>query len=268
MKFKTQDREYYIDGTLARNLDIGKTLVKQNWDFVTLLTGIEGGGKSSLGESICSYLDPKFDLSKIVFNPNSFMEAVEKLPRKSAILYDEAYSGLSSRGTLTEVNRALIQKFSEIRSKNLYIEICMPNFWEMDKYIAMWRSRFLISIYNKGMRRGFFKFFSYKRKISLYITGKKFYFSRTYPNFRGRFTKAHIVDTPEYEYKKQTERLMGMDKKTDKFRQQRDSLLLYLKKNDYSEKKVREVLNEATGEKYTLGSVKSMLKKARKENVR
>jgi len=41
-------KEFYLDGILQQNLDSIKPKVKENWDMVFVVSGIEGGGKSTL----------------------------------------------------------------------------------------------------------------------------------------------------------------------------------------------------------------------------
>ena len=102
------------------------------------------------------------------------------------------------------INRTLITMLAEIRQKNLYVFVVMPCFFDLDKYVALWRSRALIHVYTgKNFERGYFAFYNVDKKKDLYILGKKFYsYSNPKPNFIGRFTNFYPVDEKEYRKKK------------------------------------------------------------------
>jgi hypothetical protein len=93
---------------------------------------------------------------------------------------------------------------AEIRQKNLFIFIVLPTFFDLDRYVALWRSRALIHIYTgKSFERGYFMFFNTERKKDLYIYGKKTYsYKMPKANFFGRFPKGYMVNEAEYRKKK------------------------------------------------------------------
>jgi len=199
--------EFSMDGYLHKNLTTAKEIIKKDWDMLFVLDGIEGGGKSVLAQQMAKFLDPNFNLDKIVFTPNNFEKVVKEANKYSCIVYDEAFAGLSSRAAMSRVNRSLVKMLTEIRQKNLFIIIVLPTFFDLDKYVALWRSRALIHIY-KGDRfeRGFFSFYSYDKKKSLYVNGKKYYtYTNPSPNFVGRFPNHYTVDKEAYKEKKYIE---------------------------------------------------------------
>jgi len=172
----------YLDGYLKKNLDQAKRVIKKDWDMVFCVDGYEGSGKSVLAQQIAKYCDPTLDISRIAFTPKEFIDAINKAGKYQAVIYDEAYGGMSSRAAMSEVNRSLMSVLAEIRQKNLFVLVVMPCFFEMDKYAAVWRSRALIHVYTgDDFKRGFFSFYSQDRKKSLYVLGKKFYSYRQPP---------------------------------------------------------------------------------------
>lgn len=180
--------EIYLDGTLRENLDILKEFVARDWDSIGLLTGEEGDGKSSFAAQICYYLDPSFNIDKIVFNAEQFDKAVESLPPGSAILWDEADDW--SRHYADRMLIALKRQFKRIRSKRFHIILSTPTFFDMNKYLAIHRSRYMIEVYSNGLERGFFKFYSRSDKQFLFFKGGKFWDTGAQdPSFRGRFCK-------------------------------------------------------------------------------
>jgi len=205
--FSGTDKEYYIDGYLKSNLETAKIAVDKDWDMVFVVDGYEGSGKSVLAQQVAMFVDPTFNINQIVFTPDTFKEAVLESEKKKAIVYDEAYHGLSSRGAMRKVNRTLIKMLTEIRYKNLFIIIVLPTIFILDKYVAIWRSRALLHVYSPNrFQRGFYTFFNIDKKKELYMNGKKFYsYAKPKSNFIGRFTDHYTVDKEAYKEKKRKE---------------------------------------------------------------
>jgi hypothetical protein len=203
VKVTKGDMEFYVDGYLKNNLDICLDIVHKDWDMVFVIDGTEGSGKSVLAQQIAKYFDPSFCLDRIVFRAKNFKDEVIKAEKNQAVVWDEALSGLSSRGAMSTVNKTIVDLLAEIRQKNLFLIIVLPTFFDLDKYVALWRSRFLIHVHHDKFKRGFFNFYNESCKKFLYINGKKFYnYKCAVPSFRGRFTNFYTVDQEEYKAKK------------------------------------------------------------------
>ena len=205
-----------MDGYLKHNLDTAKKVIQQDWDMVFVVDGAEGSGKSVLAMQCAYYCDPTLTLDRVVFTPFEFSKAIMNAKPYEAVVYDEAYTGLSSRATMSMINRTLIKMLAEIRQKNLFVFVVMPTFFDLDKYAALWRSRVLLNVYTgERFQRGFFKFFNAERKKDLYIKGKKYYnYNLVKPNFIGRFCKGYPVDEKEYK-KKKKDSLLDREKKRE-----------------------------------------------------
>lgn len=193
-----------MDGYLKTNLDAAKEVIAQDWDMVFCVDGYEGTGKSVLAQQMAKYCDPSIDISRVCFTPEEFKEAINNAEKYQAIIFDEAYGGMSSRAAMSEVNKSLMSMLAEIRQKNLFVFLVLPCFFELDKYAAIWRSRALIHVYTgEKFKRGRFSFYSQDRKKSLYIIGKKFYsYSQPKSNFHGEFPPGYVVDEKAYRKKK------------------------------------------------------------------
>jgi len=164
--------------------------------------------------------------------PLEFSQAIMKAKKGQAIVYDEAFTGLSSRGALSEINKLLVSLMMEMRQKNLFVIIVLPTFFLLDKYVALWRAKCLIHVYMKSSKRGYFTFFNRKKKKILYLRGKKDYsYSVIKTRFRGRFTAKSVIDDIKYR-KKKAKALKSRDRRTrsDKYKAQRDKLLYILYK--------------------------------------
>lgn len=217
VKVKISDNEeVYLDGYLKNVLDTAKKVIKKDWDMVFIVDGAEGSGKSMLAMQSAKYCDNSLNVDRVVFTPKEFRQAIVKAEKYQSVVYDEAYTGLSSRATMSLINRTLISMLAEIRQKNLFVFVVMPCFFDLDKYVALWRSRGLFHVYTgKEFQRGFFAFYNVDKKKSLYINGKRFYnYGNPKANFIGRFTGQYVVDEKKYKEKKK-DSLIAREKARD-----------------------------------------------------
>lgn len=201
------DQTFYMDGYLRSNLDIIKQKVcEEDFDCVYVVDGYERFGKSTLVQQVSKYVDPTFSIDRMCFNASEFTAAVRKAEKNQAVVYDEAITGLSARTALGVINTALVKMLAQIGQKNLFVGIVIPAFFDLDKYVCLWRSMFLLHVYvGANMERGFFSFYNRERKKDLYIMGKKTYSYTSYrvkPNFIGRFTGYSTLNDTEYRLKK------------------------------------------------------------------
>ena len=109
VKVQVGEHNYYLDGYLKSNLDFSINEVKRrNYDKFVLIFGREGAGKTTLAMQIAKYCDPTFDLDRVCFTPEQFLEAVQGAKKFQAILFDETMWGLSSRSVMSKMNKYLI----------------------------------------------------------------------------------------------------------------------------------------------------------------
>lgn len=242
-KFKAQNNDgFYLDGYLKANLDhMVKDVTKNNYDGFILIVGREGFGKTTLAFQIAKYVDPTFNLDHVVFTAEQFLEAVDNAERYSAIVFDETMGYLSSRGSMSKFNKVLIKVMSEMRSKNLFVFLNIPNFFMMDWYVAQHRTTGLLYI----RKRGYFGCYDYPTKKKLYMQGKKLHSYHIPPNFTGRFTSSFILDEKLYEAKKQEAISQWVENKKfeSQWKKQRDILIKScIEANLMSRKELAEVI--------------------------
>lgn len=245
---------YYMDSRLQDNLvrKVIPSLSKKDKDCFVVIDGREGAGKSTLAMQLGKFVDPTLDLSRIVFTPDDFREAVYKAKKGQCVIYDEAFTGFSSRSSLGAINRTLVSLSMQMRQKNLFVIIVLPTIYLLDKYIALFRAKVLIHVYESKGIRGYFKLYNYKLKKNLILNGQKTFsysskFART--NFRGRFYGKFALGSDEIEekYRKKKAKALEDSEKSPmtagqvKFRDQRD-LLIYLVRK-YSNLQYREMSN-------------------------
>jgi len=224
VKVQPGNHDYYLDGYVKSNMDALKhSVIKKNHDAFVLISGREGFGKTTLALQLITYLDPTFNLDRVCFTPEQFLEAVEKADKYQGIVFDETMWALGSRSAMTKMNRVLIKVMSEMRSKNLFVVMCIPNFFMMDWYVAQHRSTGLIYI----TKRGHLASYDYPTKKRLYRIGKKNHTYSISPNFIGRYVKYFAVDQEEYDKKKQDaiNSWIGGQSRESKWKEQRDTLI-------------------------------------------
>lgn len=203
MKIRVNQDEVYVDGILYENLENIRKMVEQKWDSTGYICGYEGDGKSRLASQIAYIFDPTYCLDRCVFTPEQFEKAIDTAKSFQAIVFDEAHQAFNTSNRFDKVNRTILSKLTMIRKKQLYIIIVAPTFFDINKYIVIHRSRYMVHVYSEGLERGFFRFFNREAKHKLYIEGKQFQnMYATKPNFTGRFTNFFPLDEVAYEAKK------------------------------------------------------------------
>lgn len=197
--------EFYIPPEIKRMLDKAKDqVIKKDWDRVYIIDGEEGSGKSLLGLQIGKYFDSTLNLDRICFTAQEFSDAISKSEKNKCIIFDEAFNGLDSTGSMSKMNRLIVRKLMECRQKNLFIIIILPTIFLLQKYAAMFRSRCLFHVYatSKGVR-GYYRVYNKKNKKTLYLVGKKFYsYSSPYIKNSYRFRGKYPIDEDSYREKK------------------------------------------------------------------
>jgi len=255
VKFQIQgtDKQYYMNATLAANLDILKKAVAKKWDGFIMIDGIEGSAKTTLASTIAYYLDNNYNLDNVVFTQDQFNETVDNARPGTVIHWDEFIFGGLSTEALNKVQNMLIKKITTIRKKRLYILLVMPWFFMMRPYFAIGRSRCLIHTYTPdGITRGVFKFYSFIKKQKLYHTGKKEYQYYTKPDFIGNFTDTfgRFWNEKDYDSKKEKaikELTKEQDKKKDIWKPRVITLLRYIKEN-HSYSQIGKILKMSKGQ--------------------
>ena len=193
---------------LERIPKIRKEVLKHDKDKIFLVDGREGCGKSTFAQQLARELDPDFNIDKITFTADEFIREIKSPKRKKGdcIILDEAFTAINSRQALSQVNRAMVGVATEMRQLNLFVIICLPSFFDLDKYFAIWRSDILFHLYfdKKTGERGRYIIFPFKKKLQLYLNGKKTYsYAKPHSPYPPcRFNKEYVVDEIEYRKRK------------------------------------------------------------------
>jgi len=224
----------YMDGGLYKHLTkkVKPSVEKKDFDYVMIVDGSEGTGKSVMAFQIAKVLDPKFDLDNICFTPSEFIKAVTHAKPYSCIVFDEAFTGLSSRAALSEVNRLLVSLMMEMRQNNLFVILVMPTFFMLDKYAVLHRSKEMFHVHLRNGKRGFWRFYDKDKMKKMYFDGKKYYEYKVRPRSFGRYKGLWAINEKKYLEKKRKS-LKGKQRRTkaEAYKEQRDTLLYILIKD-------------------------------------
>jgi len=194
-----------MDGLLKVNLDRAMASIKKDWDYLFVIDGEVGAGKSVFTMAMAYYVsEGKLNLDNICFNPKQFKEAVLKANKYDAIVFDEAFRGLSARTSLSQTNTSIVSMLQEIRQKNLFVFIVLPSIWDLDKYVALHRCKGLFHVHTgDNKQRGFFKFYKREKLHMMFANPMKWrYKYPAAPQFKGRFTNYYALNEKDYRKKK------------------------------------------------------------------
>ena len=197
--------EYYMDGKLKREVDtkLMPILHKQDEDAVYVVDGSERAGKSVFTMGLAKYVDPSFCIERICFSPDEFRKAILKAEKGQVVVFDEAYRGLSSKGSLTEINRILEGLMMEMGQKNLCVFILLPTFFLLQKYVALFRAKGVFHVFKYKGRKGFWRYYNSQKKKLLFLKGKKDYsYGYVKSGFKGRFYNFYPIDVVAYRLQK------------------------------------------------------------------
>lgn len=247
--------EYYLEDWVKKRIDdrIKTSLQQNDKDYLIVVDGNERSGKSTVAMQVGRYIDPTLDLSRIVFSPEEFKKAVFEAKKGQVIIYDEAFTGLSSRASLSGINRYLVSLMMQMGQKNLCVILVLPTFFLLDKYAAIFRSKILLHVYENKGRRGYYRVYNQRKKKKLWFEGKKDYSYNVKTKNRGHFYgKFALGDkTIEDKYRKKKEVALEdteknpMSAQAVKYTEQRNLLLHIIKKlTNLSFRKMEKLLDD------------------------
>ena len=225
---------YHVDKKMIKFLNKIKNLItKKDKDYVMIIDGYEGSGKSTAAQQWGKFVDPSLDLPRICMTADEFKQAIIDAKQKQCVIYDEAVTGMSSGDTITRIGRLLKSMMMQMRQKNLFVIVIIPSIFELNKYTVLSLSRNFFHIYESKGKMGYFVGYNRKDTKLLYLKGKKTYTYRVKSRFIGRFLGKYVVDEQKYREKKE-KALFSIEKeeKKDKdsiFKEQRDYLICHLK---------------------------------------
>jgi hypothetical protein len=130
---------------------VKEIIVKKDYDWIHVIVGPEGIGKTSLAASVCKAVCPGFNIEKdSVFSYGELKRWVKASSPGDAVNIDEGALLFFSRDAMTSMTKAGVKLLTTIRTYNLFLTINIPNFWLIDKYLREHRVKTLSRIIRRG----------------------------------------------------------------------------------------------------------------------
>jgi hypothetical protein len=187
-------------------LDLASKRNHKNFQYISIIAGIPGDGKSTLGWNLASYVCAWFSLSYICFTAEEFIRVTTNCPKFSSVILDESFEAFNSKGSMTKDFKRVLNHLQIIRQRNLFIFLCLPNFFDLSKNVAVFLASHLFFVYsNREGDRGTFLVFGRDEKRKLYVKGSRYMdYGCVTANFSARFyvNKGLILNEEEYDRKK------------------------------------------------------------------
>lgn len=238
---------FSINDKLKENLDVKiKIVTKKDFDYVAVICGLPGVGKSNFSQTLARYCCPWFDQTYIAFTADEFIKITNNCPKFSSVVLDESFASLNAKISMTPDFIKIINHLQMIRQKNLFVFLCLPNFFDLSKGIAIYRASHLFVVYGEVFgERGRFAAFDRESKKKLYVLGQKFInYHAADPNFRGKFIKQKVIDEEVYkdiklEHLKMIEEELSI--KRSRFQAQRNNAIFQLREKGMDIKELARI---------------------------
>lgn len=143
-----------------------KNAIEEHWDYMIVVDGREGSGKSSLALHMKALYDGKYSLDHVLFDAEDMLEEMQNAPKGSCIVMDEAIVSLYKRDSLKEFQTLLVKAFAIVRARELFFILVLPNFWDLDSALRT-RANHRIYVYARRIEgrlvRGYAKIYKPQR---------------------------------------------------------------------------------------------------------
>jgi len=144
--------------------NIKPLLCKKDMDYFLGIIGYERSGKSNLAQAIAkSYIECpphhhhkapaiplKFDKNHYAFSAEQLSEKVYTLPRGSPVIIDEGATTLFTMDAITPEGREATKLITVMGERNLFVIICVPDFFLLTPYIRNHRLKSLCRVVSRG----------------------------------------------------------------------------------------------------------------------
>ncbi len=177
-----------LSSTLKKNLRaIVEKKLKKDWDYVLLIQGNVGKGKSQLAALIAAYVSEltgvPFDIRNVFFTSTQYRERMKDLPEMSSIIFDEAEEVFFSRNVMSKSQKQMMLHFAQIRRKHNFIILCVPHLLMLEKWIRGLGTDSRINAMFRITKRGrFYSYGSANRKLQRIKVNKDNY-GLIYPDY-------------------------------------------------------------------------------------
>ena len=130
-----------------------RRIVKYNRDYVAVITGMEGAGKSTLALLLGQAIDKNFSMDKIIFDYNDYLNLVLDRTRhdnkESVIMFDETALTSFSRNSQSDDGKDFVQNLIINRYLNNFQILILPSLKWLDVYPREHRTMVLFHCLSK-----------------------------------------------------------------------------------------------------------------------
>jgi ABC-type dipeptide/oligopeptide/nickel transport system ATPase component len=118
-------------------MHIKKRLQNLNRNWLAVIVGETGSGKSFLALKLGQLIDPEFNITKVVFSPSEFMKLITSgiLRKGDCIVWDEAGVSVPAREWYSISNKSINYIAQTFRHDNLAVIFTVPNFDYIDSQL-------------------------------------------------------------------------------------------------------------------------------------
>ncbi len=146
-------------------------------NFIQVITGAAGEGKSYCALSMAEEIDPTFSIERVCFTPSQFMQAIQSVKKSGqVIILDEMGVAMSSRKWASMSNILTNEVLQTFRYKHIVTFFVVPDFSFVDS-----QARKMAQVYSKVTRSGNDPARMWIYKISNNQEGKSYF---KHPRFR------------------------------------------------------------------------------------
>ncbi len=149
---RVTDKQYWMNPTLAANLDNVVYNARHDFSYLILVTGSSKTrvGKTVLTNQVAYYLahhlKRKFTEDNVMFDSDVLLERGKNSVGQIFTL-DEARESITSDKRLKKKSQDLLDFFNEAGMLNHIVIAVMPDYFEINKKLAVGLSDFLINVF-------------------------------------------------------------------------------------------------------------------------
>jgi len=136
---------------VARAIRIG---LKEDYDFVTAITGREGKGKSTLMIILAILVDRKFSLTKqlsLLPTTGEIKRMFKKIRQFGVLGIDEAIKILHKQDWYNVLQKVIVQMYATERFQNKATFLCIPRFTDLNEHFRNHRINCWIDVVDRGV---------------------------------------------------------------------------------------------------------------------